>query len=59
MFFLYSFLINFVEESKTVKFILRDFVELHSLGAFLVVATVDFGFQELQWFRNMWWVKSQ
>ena len=44
------FIINFFAGSMTVKFILRDFVDLHCLGAFLVVATDDFGFQELQWF---------
>ena len=52
MFFLllhYSFLINFVAGSNTFKFILRGFVELHCLGAFLVDATDDSGFQ---WFGN-------
>ena len=39
----YSFLIYFVAGPKTVKFIPRDFVELHCIGAFLV---------ELQWFGN-------
>ena len=48
----YSFLINFVAGSMTLKLILRDLVELHCLGAFLVVATVDSSFQELQWFGN-------
>ena len=38
--------------AKTVKFILLDFVELHCLSASLVAATVDSGFQELQWFGN-------
>ena len=47
-----SCLLNFVAGSKTVKFILRDFDELHCLGVFLVIATVDSGFQELQWFGN-------
>ena len=41
----YSFLINFVAGSKTVKFIVRYFVELHCLCGFLVVATVDSGFR--------------
>ena len=27
-------------------------VELHCLGAFLVVTTIDSGFQEFQWFGN-------
>lgn len=34
------------------EFILRDFVEFHCFGAFLVVATVDSSFQELEWFGN-------
>ena len=50
--FHYSFLINFVLGSKTVKFILRDFVGLHCLVICLVVATVDSGFQEFQWFED-------
>ena len=45
-------MINFVVGANTVKFIFRDFVELHCLDAFLVVATVDYGFQELQWLGN-------
>ena len=36
----------------TVKFSLRNFVELYGVGAFLVVATVDSGFHDLQWFGN-------
>lgn len=43
----YSFLINFVTASKTVKFILQDFVLLQSYGTFLVVATVDSGLQKM------------
>ena len=35
-----------------VTFILWEFVKLHYLSAFLVVATVVSGFQELQWFGN-------
>ena len=38
--------------SKTVKFILRNFIELHYLGALLVVTTVDSGFQKLQKIRK-------
>ena len=49
----YYFLINFVAVSKTVKFILRDFIELHCSDAFVMVTTYDSGFQELQWFRNV------
>ena len=37
-------------EVLTVILIIRDFVELHCLGAFLVVATVDSAFQVLEWF---------
>ena len=37
----YSFLVNFIPGSKSVKFILRNFVELHCLDAFQVVATFD------------------
>ena len=33
--------------SKTVKFNLWDLVQLHYLGAFLVVVTVDSGCQDL------------
>ena len=38
--------------SETVKFTLQDFAELHRLSAFLVFATIDSGFQELQGFGN-------
>ena len=34
----------FIAGSTTVKFIHRDFVMLHGLDAFRVVATVDSGF---------------
>ena len=37
--------------SKTVKFILRDFIVLHYLGVFLLAAAIDSGFQEILWFR--------
>ena len=52
----YSFLINLVAEFKTDKSILWDCVELHCLGAFLVVATVDSVFQE--WSGVEWFGKS-
>ena len=38
-------LIYFAAESKTVQFILRDFVDLHCVGAFLVDVTRDSGFK--------------
>ena len=51
MFFLlprYYFLINVIAGYKTIKLIFRVFVELHFFSVFLVVATVDSYFQELQ-----------
>ena len=42
------FFTNFVAGSNTVKPILWDFVDLHCLGAFRVVATVESGCQEFQ-----------
>ena len=43
----YSLLINFFTGSKTFKFIFWDCMELHCLGAFLIVETVDSGLEEL------------
>ena len=39
-----------LRDTRQIKVILRDFVEIHYIGAFLVVAIINSAFQELQWF---------